>query len=571
MLAGQQDTELPGYEAADEGAPLLATGTEIGHYRIDGPLGAGGMGVVYRATDTKLNRPAAIKVLPESLADPEARRRFQREAQTVSSLNHPHIVTVYDAGEYLERQYLITEFVDGGTLRQWAARPRGWRLDRRALGRRRRRRRCAHDAGILHRDIKPENILLAKNGYAKLADFGIAKLLEADPLADDPLAGIRPGAHSTLIGTAAYMSPEQAQGLPLDGRSDVYSFGLVLHELLSQERRPERPSLDTPAWQRARAAAPLGDDVPAELRTLVAKALEHEPADRYQTMRELVVDLRRVARRSGIETVLARRRRAPPRPPRQRRAAAQRSTVRSPTFVAVAALLLGGYALGRRTDGRAGAVLPFVNETGESRTTPHISEGLGDELRDRLMELPGLEVQARASSVSFRDEAVDRARSRAASASGVLVNGSVRRAATCSNVLVEVLDARRALRCGRRSGTQRSEREFQALQQEIAADVSALLVPEARGAVDAERADAHGASETANMLVLRGSYLRATKSEEELTVDEDEARGSDPALPQSHARRSELRRSTQPSRGRSALSPATSRKRRSATESDGSR
>ena len=124
LLKGQHNTELPGQELA--GGSVLAAGTQIGTYRIDGPLGAGGMGIVYRATDTKLNRPAAIKVLPENLADTEARRRFQREAQMVSSLNHPHIVTVYDAGEYQDRQYLITEFVDGGTLRQWAARPRGW-------------------------------------------------------------------------------------------------------------------------------------------------------------------------------------------------------------------------------------------------------------------------------------------------------------------------------------------------------------------------------------------------------------------------------------------------------------
>ncbi len=204
---------------------MLAAGTLIGTYRIDGPLGAGGMGIVYRATDTKLDRPAAIKVLPENLADSEARRRFQREAKMVSSLNHPHIVTVYDAGEYQDRQYLITEFVDGGTLRQWASRSRGWQqivelligvADGIAI---------AHEAGILHRDIKPENILLAKNGYAKLADFGLAKLLEVDPLADDVLEAIKPSDNSTLIGTAAYMSPEQAQGHALDARSDVYSFG----------------------------------------------------------------------------------------------------------------------------------------------------------------------------------------------------------------------------------------------------------------------------------------------------------------------------------------------------------
>src|SRR5499427_165473 len=279
LLTGQQDTELPGHDLAD--AALLAAGTQIGTYRIDGPLGAGGMGVVYRATDTKLDRPAAIKVLPENLADPEARRRFQREAQMVSSLNHPHIVTVYDAGEYQERQYLITEYVDGGTLRQWAAQPRGWQQIVELLIGVADGIAAAHEAGILHRDIKPENILLAKNGYAKLADFGLAKLLEVDPLADDAFEGLKAGDNSTLIGTAAYMSPEQAQGRPLDARSDVYSFALVLHELLSGTR----PLADGDARSRggAYAAAPLGEAVPAPLRAIVAKALEPEPTDRYQT------------------------------------------------------------------------------------------------------------------------------------------------------------------------------------------------------------------------------------------------------------------------------------------------
>ncbi len=151
----------------------------IGQYRIEALLGAGGMGVVYRATCTKLSRPAAIKVLSPHLADADARRRFQGEAQTASSLNHPHIVTVYDAGDYQDRQYLITEFVDGGTLRQWASQPRSWREIVELLVGVADGLAAAHEAHIVHRDIKPENILVARNGYAKLADFGLAKLAAA--------------------------------------------------------------------------------------------------------------------------------------------------------------------------------------------------------------------------------------------------------------------------------------------------------------------------------------------------------------------------------------------------------
>src|SRR5690242_13048385 len=151
----------------------LSFGSQIGYYRIESPLGEGGMGVVYRALDTKLNRPVAIKFLSNELADAAARRRFQREAQLASALNHPHILTVYDAGEFEGRQYLVTEFVDGGTLKSWAKQePRTWRQIVELLVGVADGLAAAHQAGILHRDIKPENILVAKNGYAKLADFG---------------------------------------------------------------------------------------------------------------------------------------------------------------------------------------------------------------------------------------------------------------------------------------------------------------------------------------------------------------------------------------------------------------
>src|SRR5579864_3665351 len=152
-------------------------GTQLGSYRIESQLGEGGMGTVYRALDTRLNRPVAIKVLSGDLADAAARRRFQREAQMASSLNHPHILTVHDAGEYEGRQYLVTEFVDGGTLKDWAkAEKPTWRQTIDLLTDVADGLATAHAAGITHRDIKPANILVAKNGYAKLADFGLAKL-----------------------------------------------------------------------------------------------------------------------------------------------------------------------------------------------------------------------------------------------------------------------------------------------------------------------------------------------------------------------------------------------------------
>jgi serine/threonine protein kinase/tetratricopeptide (TPR) repeat protein len=282
-------------------AMSIPAGRRIGAYQVEAPLGAGGMGVVYRALDTKLNRPVAIKLLSDDVADAAARRRFQREAQTASSLNHPHIVTVYDVGDVDGRQFLVTEFVDGGTLRDWAkAATRTWRETIELLTGVADGLAAAHAAGIVHRDIKPENILVATNGYAKLADFGLAKLWEAtDGVAvtrTRSAGATRPG---IVVGTIAYMSPEQAAGQPVDARGDVFSFGVVLFELLTG-RRPFDGATDLERLQAliGRAApswAESSRELPADLRHVVEKTLKKDPAERHQTARELVVDLRGLA------------------------------------------------------------------------------------------------------------------------------------------------------------------------------------------------------------------------------------------------------------------------------------
>jgi Tol biopolymer transport system component/predicted Ser/Thr protein kinase len=285
--------------------PGSIAGAQIGSYRIESLLGKGGMGTVYRALDTKLNRPVAIKLLSSDVADAAARRRFQREAQMASSLNHPHILTVHDAGEFEGRQYLVTELVDGGTLKDWArAEERTWRQIVELLAGVADGLAAAHAAGMTHRDIKPANILVAKNGYAKLADFGLAKLAEDATPEDETLtqAGepTRPG---VILGTVAYMSPEQASGRPADARSDIFSFGVVLYELLAGHR-PFTGATDLEVLQTIinGEAQPLPEQVPAALRVVVEKALEQDPAERYQSMREMVVDLRRLARKPLGET-----------------------------------------------------------------------------------------------------------------------------------------------------------------------------------------------------------------------------------------------------------------------------
>jgi eukaryotic-like serine/threonine-protein kinase len=306
MLAQPPGSKLldpPGWalESVPLASPPLAPGAELGQYRIESAIGAGGMGVVFRAYDTKLHRPVAIKFLSDDLADAAARRRFQREAQMASSLNHPHILTVYDTGEFGGRQYLATEFVDGGTLKTWAQlQPRSWEDVAELLTGVADGLATAHRAGILHRDIKPDNILVTASGYAKLADFGLAKLADAFQSGDITRTLTETETRQGMIvGTIAYMSPEQAAGKTLDGRSDMFSFGVVLYEMLAGHR-PFTAATNLELLQKVihATAPPLSEHIPEPLRVLVTRAIEKNPADRYSSMRELVAALREAQRPS---------------------------------------------------------------------------------------------------------------------------------------------------------------------------------------------------------------------------------------------------------------------------------
>lgn len=350
----------------------MLTGATIGHYRIEQKLGEGGMGAVYRALDTRMNRRVAVKVLSGDLGDAAARRRFQQEAQLASSLNHPHILTVFDAGEFDGRQYIVTEYVDGGTLKTWSfgVKPH-WRRIVELLTGVADGLAAAHAAGILHRDIKPDNILVAKNGYAKVADFGLAKLADPAVSASDPTRAegyTRPGA---ILGTVAYMSPEQATGKPLDARSDIFSFGVVLYELLAG-RRPFAELAQT----IAHPPPPLPDDLPSGLRAVVDKTLEKDPADRYASMRDVVVDLKRLTRQTAEI------------PPITTNAKSRWLWVVS-TILAVAAGL-GAWkfwpALTAPPRIRSIAVLPLQNLSGDPKQD-YYSDGATDELISTLGQL----------------------------------------------------------------------------------------------------------------------------------------------------------------------------------------
>ena len=280
-------------------------GREIGPYRIVERLGAGGMGEVYLAQDRRLDRPVALKILPAYFVSDEARlRRFQREARAASALNHPNILTIHEVGEVDRVHFITTEFIDGQTLRELIAEehlslPEVLEIAiqiAEALT-------AAHAAGIVHRDIKPENVMRRRGGLVKILDFGIAKLLEQPSSDSSEIATIAKAETETgvVLGTVGYMSPEQARALPVDERTDIWSLGVVLYEMLAY-RAPffGATRMDTMVAILERAPAPLfqfansAQPFVSELQRVVSKALRKEIDERYQTAPEMLADLKKV-------------------------------------------------------------------------------------------------------------------------------------------------------------------------------------------------------------------------------------------------------------------------------------
>src|SRR5271157_4819285 len=293
------------------GRMALASGTKLGPYEILSPLGAGGMGEVYRARDTRLGRDVALKILPESFArEPDRLRRFEQEARAVAALNHPNILAIHDIGQHDGCPFLVSELLEGESLR--AVLDRGTQTQRKTLeygvqiahG-----LAAAHEKGIVHRDLKPENVFVTKDGRIKILDFGLAKLAQkAGPEADAAtLASSQLGSSHTamgvVMGTASYMAPEQVRGEGADPRTDIFAFGAVLYEMLSGARAFRR---DTAAETMT---AVLKDDPPElsdpgrfvspALDRIVRRCLEKSPDQRFQSARDLSFALSAL---SGTET-----------------------------------------------------------------------------------------------------------------------------------------------------------------------------------------------------------------------------------------------------------------------------
>ena len=378
-------------------------GTEVGPYLLVSLIGAGGMGEVWKARDTRLDRMVAIKRLTGRHS-----ARFEQEARSIAALNHPHICTLYDVGS----DYLVMEYVEGEPLRGPLPPDDALRLARQiaeALEE-------AHSKGVIHRDLKPDNILKTRSGI-KILDFGLAKLIATD---DSEATRTIEG---TVVGTAAYMSPEQAQGKPVDARSDIFSFGLVFYELMSGRRAfaGESP-LAAIAAILHKEPAPL--EARAEIAQVIARCLRKPPAERFQTIAEV---------KAAFEKITA------------------KPADLQPSI----------------------AVLPFANMSGD-KDNEYFSDGLAEEIINVLAQVPGLKVTARTSAFAFRGKEQDITKIAEALRVRTILEGSVRRAGNRIRVTAQLINAQD----GYHLWSERYDREMAdvfALQDEIAAAIAGAL------------------------------------------------------------------------------------------------
>ncbi len=382
----------------------LVAGSRLGPYEILAPLGSGGMGEVYRARDSKLDREVAVKVLPASVAnDSDSLARFEREAKAVAALSHPNILAIHDFGTQDGTTYAVMELLEGETLRG--------KLDGAPVTQRQavdwalqiaKGLSAAHGKGVVHRDLKPDNVFVSRDGHVKILDFGLAKRVDAAPEQTSAPTGTGHTEPGTVMGTMGYMSPEQLRGLPVDHRSDIFSFGAILYELLSGKKAFKRDTAsDTIAAILKEDPLELtqsGRNVSPALDHIVRHCLEKDRENRFQTAKDVAFALSEASSpattvTSGVQAVVV--------PPTKSR----RNALIAAAVVAV--LAAAGLLLWKRPrpDAAAGgvkrvAVLPFENLG--SAEDDYFADGIADEVRGKLTSLPGIEVIARGSSTPYK-------------------------------------------------------------------------------------------------------------------------------------------------------------------------
>ncbi len=403
----------------EDSAKTSLAGRTLAHYRISTAIGAGGMGEVYRATDTRLAREIALKVLPPAMAnDPDRLARFQREARAVAALNHPNVVTVYSVEEFDNVNFITMELIEGEPLDRLIS-ANGLPSDRliEIAGAVAEALAAAHEKGIVHRDLKPANVMVTKEGRVKVLDFGLAKDVSGEAANGATMASAGYTQVGMVMGTPAYMSPEQVSGRPLDHRSDIFSFGVMLHEMATGRRPFEGNSSAELISSILRDSPPLvtelRPELPSDIARVIRRCLEKEPRHRVQTARDVGNEFRDLARTST------------------RPAPVSTSTVRATPRADSGAA--------RADEGFWVAVLPF-KYSGNNQDLKALAEGLSEEVVTGLSRFSYLRVIARGSTAKYASDLGDvRAVGRELGARYVM-EGSLRQAGGKVRVAVQLID-----------------------------------------------------------------------------------------------------------------------------------
>ena len=460
---------------------------QISHYRILEKLGAGGMGEVYLAEDSKLGRKLALKILPEVFTkDPIRVARFQQEARAASALNHPNIITIYEVGEENGLHFIATEHIIGLTLRQHL-RPEGLAL-REALeigSQVASALQAAHEAGITHRDIKPENVMIRPDGYIKVLDFGLAKLTEkTESVVVDKEAATQIKAKTdpgTVMGTATYMSPEQARGLVVDARSDIFSLGVLLYEMLTG-----RVPFDGATTTDVLAAIihvdppPLSrycQQAPPELEIHLAKALRKDCEARYQTIKSFLSDLRFVKSRLDFEAEFARiSKEQPARKSGEEISEALTAEFRTGEVLSPSGRLQTNRSLERRpisAEIESLAILPMENASADAGME-YLSDGITESIINSLSNLPKLRVVPRSTVFGYKGRKTDPQKTGEELAVRAVLTGRVIQLGDSLIVKTELIDVARSSQLWGEE-YRRKLTDIFALQDEIAEEISQKL------------------------------------------------------------------------------------------------
>jgi len=532
----------------------IPSGTKLGRYEIRSQIGAGGMGEVYLAQDTKLDRKVALKILPaEVAANRDRMERFIREAKSAAALNHPNIAHIYEIGESDGVNFIAMEFIDGQTLREKIHQERTeLRKLLRFLQHTAEGLAKAHAAGIVHRDLKPDNIMVTRDGHAKILDFGLAKLIEQPPMpaggSSEAATAVMPQ-HSTpgtVMGTVGYMSPEQAQGKTkeIDQRSDTFSFGCILFEAATGKKPFEGESviksLHMVIYEPAPRITDLNPSAPPELQRIVRRCLAKDPDERYQSIKEVAIELKELRRElqgAGIDTTAT--------PPTKSETTGStggegtRSQSFSPTTetpslstkassaeyvvtgikqhklavaVSLVVLVAGITALAfylRERDSDATiksiAVLPFQNKNSDA-DTEYLSDGLAESLIFRLSQLPGLKVSPTSSVIRYKGREADVANIASELGVDAVMTGRLIKRGENLNITVELVDVRNKKTLWGEQ-YQRKMSDLLSTQQEIAATITEKLLVKLSGNEAKIAAKQYTNSNEAYQAYLKGRFF----------------------------------------------------------------